>query len=151
MSWFAEHYQTLRALHIIAVIAWMAGMMYLPRLYVYHSTAPLGGELDGTLKVMERRLLKGIMNPAIVVVWALGVSLIVSRGGWDALSWHWLQAKLVLVAAISGIHGLFAVWRKRFEAGERPLNHVAFRWINEAPFVLMIGVVLLAVLEPAWG
>jgi protoporphyrinogen IX oxidase len=127
MSWFAEHYQTLRALHIIAVIAWMAGMMYLPRLYVYHSTAPMGGELDATLKVMERRLLMGIMNPAIVVVWALGLSLIVSRGGWDALSWHW------------------------FDAGERPLNHVAFRWINEAPFVLMIGVVLLAVLEPAWG
>jgi putative membrane protein len=151
MSWFAEHYQTLRAVHIIAVIAWMAGMMYLPRLYVYHSTAPIGGELDSTLKFMERRLLKGIMNPSLVVVWGLGISLVAARGGWDALGFHWLQLKLVLVAGITGIHGLYAVWRKQFEAGGRPLSHVAFRWINEAPFVLMIGVVLLAVLEPAWG
>lgn len=151
MSWFAEHYQTLRALHIIAVIAWMAGMMYLPRLYVYHSAAQIGGELDATLKVMERRLLNGIMNPSVVVVWGLGLSLIVARGGWDALEFHWLQAKLVLVSGITAIHGLYDVWRKQFEAGGRPLSHVAFRWINEAPFVLMIGVVFLAVLEPAWG
>lgn len=151
MSWFSEHYQTLRALHIIAVIAWMAGLMYLPRLYVYHSQAGRGGDAEAMLAVMERRLLNGIMHPSLVVVWALGLSLIVARGGWDALAWPWLQLKLVLVAGITGIHGLYTVWQRQFAAGLRPLNHVAFRWINEGPFVLMIGVVLLAVLEPAWG
>jgi protoporphyrinogen IX oxidase len=151
MSWFAEHYQTLRAIHIIAVIAWMAGLMYLPRLYVYHSLAERGGEAEKTFIVMERRLLRGIMNPSLVIVWGLGLALIVSRGGWDFLGTPWLQVKLGCVVGVTILHMVYAAWRKRFERGERPLNHVVYRVINEAPFVLAIVAVLMAVLEPAFG
>jgi protoporphyrinogen IX oxidase len=149
MSWFAAHYETLRALHLIAVIAWMAGLMYLPRLYVYHSTATSGGEHDQALVVMERRLYRGIMNPAMIVVWSLGITLILARGGLDALAQPWLIAKLVCVALITVCHMFFGVWRKAFERGERPLNHVFFRFINEAPFLLMIIAVCMVVFEPA--
>ena len=148
MSWLAAHYETLRALHLMAVIAWMAGLMYLPRLYVYHSAATPGGEHDQTLSVMERRLYRGIMNPAMVVVWGLGITLILARGGVDALTQPWLIAKLVCVALITVCHHFYGVWRKAFERGERPLNHVFFRIINEAPFVLMIIAVSMVVFEP---
>jgi protoporphyrinogen IX oxidase len=148
MTWIAGHYEVFRALHLMAVIAWMAGLMYLPRLYVYHSSATLGGEHDETLKVMERRLYRGIMNPAMIVVWALGITLIVARGGWDALAQPWLMAKLACVALITVCHHYYGVWRKAFERGERPLNHVFFRLINEAPFVLMIIAVCMVVFEP---
>lgn len=148
MSWIAAHYETFRALHIMAVIAWMAGLMYLPRLYVYHSAAMPGGEHDETLKVMERRLYRGIMNPAMIVVWALGLTLIAARGGFEALSQPWLLAKLVCVVLITVCHMFFGVWRKAFERGDRPLNHVFFRFINEAPFVLMIIAVSMVVFEP---
>lgn len=149
-AWFAEHYTLLRALHIMAVIAWMAGLMYLPRLYVYHSGAPVGGELDQTLIVMERRLYKGIMNPASVVVWALGLSLIVSRGGMDVLMQPWLLIKLAMVSLITLLHMVYGRWLKRFAAGERPFTHVFYRWINEAPFVLMIVAVVMVVFEPGF-
>jgi protoporphyrinogen IX oxidase len=147
-AWVTAHYDLIRALHIIAVIAWMAGLMYLPRLFVYHSSAPAGGELDQTLIIMERRLQRGIMVPSMVVVWALGITLIVSRGGWELLSHPWMQGKLAMVIGITIIDHLYLRWRKAFERGERPLNHVVFRVLNELPFVLMIVAVLMVVLEP---
>jgi protoporphyrinogen IX oxidase len=147
-AWVAAHYELIRALHIIAVIAWMAGLMYLPRLFVYHSSAPVGGELDKTLIIMERRLQRGIMIPSMVVVWALGITLIVSRGGWELLSHPWMQGKLAMIIGITIIDHLYLRWRKAFERGERPLNHVVFRVLNELPFVLMIVAVLMVVLEP---
>jgi protoporphyrinogen IX oxidase len=147
-AWLTAHYDLIRALHIIAVVAWMAGLMYLPRLFVYHSSAPVGGELDKTLIIMERRLQRGIMIPSMVVVWALGITLIVSRGGWELLSHPWMQGKLAMVIGITIIDHLYLRWRKAFERGERPFNHVVFRVLNELPFVLMIVAVLMVVLEP---
>jgi protoporphyrinogen IX oxidase len=147
-AWVTAHYDLIRALHIIAVIAWMAGLMYLPRLFVYHSSAPVGGELDKTLIIMERRLQRGIMIPSMVLVWAIGITLIISRGGWELLSHPWMQGKLAMVIGITIIDHLYLRWRKAFERGERPLNHVVFRMLNELPFVLMIVAVLMVVLEP---
>jgi protoporphyrinogen IX oxidase len=147
-SWVVSHYETIRALHIIAVIAWMAGLMYLPRLFVYHSSAVAGGELDQKLVIMERRLQRGIMVPSMLVVWALGITLIIGRGGWDLLVQPWMAIKLAMVIAITIIDHLYMRWRKAFERGERPLNHVVFRVLNELPFVLMIVAVFMVVLEP---
>jgi protoporphyrinogen IX oxidase len=147
-AWVTAHYDLIRALHIIAVIAWMAGLMYLPRLFVYHSSAPVGGELDKTLIIMERRLQRGIMVPSMLVVWAIGITLIVGRGGWELLAHPWMQGKLAMVIGITVIDHLYLRWRKAFERGERPLNHVVFRVLNELPFVLMIVAVLMVVLEP---
>ena len=148
-DWIVAHYDWLRALHIIAVIAWMAGLMYLPRLYVYHSGASVGSELDETLKTMERRLYRGIMVPSMIVVWLLGLVLVVSRGGLDFLSANgWFHVKLAMVVAITGVQGFYGRWLRQFAQGQRPLSHVAFRFINELPFVLMIIAVLMVVLEP---
>jgi protoporphyrinogen IX oxidase len=147
-TWVAAHYEVIRALHLIAVIAWMAGLMYLPRLFVYHSGAIAGGELDQKLIIMERRLHRGIMIPSMVVVWALGITLIIGRGGWDLLAQPWMAVKLGMVSAITGVDHLYLRWRKAFERGERPLNHVIFRLLNEVPFVLMIIAVFMVVLEP---
>src|SRR5215813_6120609 len=106
-------YLWLKALHIIAVIAWMAGLLYLPRLFVYHADAEIGSKQSETFKVMERRLLRGIMNPSFVLVWILGL-LLAWRGDW----WHagWWQAKFALVVGLTVIHHLYARWRKDFEA-----------------------------------
>ena len=147
-NWVTAHYEVIRALHLIAVIAWMAGLMYLPRLFVYHSSAIPGGELDAKLIIMERRLQRGIMVPSMLVVWALGITMIVGRGGWELLELPWMQIKLVMVVAITAIDHLYMRWRKAFERGERPLNHVVFRVLNELPFVLMIVAVFMVVLEP---
>lgn len=151
-DWITGHYELLRALHLIAVIAWMAGLMYLPRLYVYHSTAAVGSELDSTLKVMERRLYKGIMVPSMIVVWGLGLLLLEARGGLEFVaSQGWIHVKLAMVVLITAVQGFYGRWRRQFEAGERPLSHVAFRFINELPFVLMIVAVLMVVFEPQIG
>jgi protoporphyrinogen IX oxidase len=149
-QWVAAHYEFIRALHIIAVIAWMAGLMYLPRLFVYHSSAALGGELDAKLIIMERRLYRGIMVPSMLVVWALGITLIVGRGGWELLAQPWMAIKLAMVGTITLIDHLYMRWRKAFERGERPLNHIVFRVLNELPFVLMIVAVFMVVLEPSF-
>jgi putative membrane protein len=111
-AWIAAHYPWLKALHLIAAIAWMAGMLYLPRLYVYHAAAKPGSELSETLKTMERRLLRAIVNPAMGATFALGGVLLWNQD-WSA---KWLWAKLVLVVALSALHGLFARWRKDFAA-----------------------------------
>jgi protoporphyrinogen IX oxidase len=146
--WVLTHYEWIRALHIIAVIAWMAGLMYLPRLFVYHSNALPGGELDQKLIIMERRLQRGIMIPSMIVVWVLGITLIIGRGGGALLSLPWMQIKLAMVIAITIIDHLYLRWRRAFARGERPLNHIAFRLLNELPFVLMIIGVFMVVLEP---
>lgn len=147
-AYIASHYEVFRALHLIAVIAWMAGLMYLPRLFVYHSLASPGGELDERLKVMEVRLHRGIMVPSMIVVWLLGICLIMGRGGWDLLALPWMQIKLAMVTSITAIDHLYMRWRKAFARGERPLNHVAFRVLNELPFIAMIIAVFMVVLEP---
>ena len=139
-------YPWLRALHILSVIAWMAGMLYLPRLYVYHMDASPGGELDETLKIQERRLLKGITNPAMIATWTFGVLMLIANPG--LLSQGWMHAKLLLVIVMSGVHGYYAATLKKFARGERPRTARFWRIVNEAPAVLAIFIVIFAVVEP---
>ncbi len=143
-------YEWIKALHIIAVIAWMAGMLYLPRLFVYHCAAEKGSVQSETFKVMERRLLRGIINPAMIATWIFGLWLAWlgpdSRNGWFGA--YWLDTKLVLVLAMSAVHGLLARWRKDFAADRNRYSQRFYRIINEVPAVLMIGIVLLVVLKP---
>ncbi len=138
-------YLWLKAFHVIAVIAWMAGLLYLPRLFVYHCDAPKGSAQSETFKVMERRLLKAIMNPAMIAAWALGLAL-VWQGGWQRAGW--LHGKLLLVLILSGTHGYLARHVALFaaDANERTQRH--WRIVNEVPTLLMIGIVILAIVKP---
>jgi protoporphyrinogen IX oxidase len=143
-------YEWIKAFHIIAVIAWMAGMLYLPRLFVYHCAAEPGSVQSETFKVMERRLLRAIINPAMVTTWVFGLALAWlgpdSRYGWFASGWLW--AKIILVLALSAGHGLLARWRKDFAQDRNRHSQRFYRIINEVPTVLMILIVLLVVLKP---
>ena len=145
MSWFSEHYDLLRGLHIIAVIAWMAGMLYLPRLYVYHTTAIPGGELDGALQVMEVKLLRIIINPSMVLTWLFGLSLMAARP--DVLSQPWMWVKLAGVVFLSGWHGFLAGARKKFVAGTNTRSEKFWRMTNELPFLAAIVMVLAVTTE----
>jgi protoporphyrinogen IX oxidase len=138
-------YEWAKALHIIAVIAWMAGMLYLPRLFVYHCEAEPASKQSETFKVMERRLLKAIINPAMIATWLLGLGLAWEHG-WFA--WPWLQIKIVLVLALSGVHGFFVRWVRDFAADQNRNSQKFYRIINEIPTILMIGIVILAVVKP---
>jgi protoporphyrinogen IX oxidase len=143
-------YVWLKALHIIAVIAWMAGMLYLPRLFVYHSAAEKGSIQSETFKIMERRLLRGIMNPALILVWGLGLTLAWfgpdSHYGWFASGW--LQAKLVFVLMLTAMHGLFRRWVSDFASDSNRHSAKFYRIVNEIPTILMIVIVVLAVVKP---
>ncbi|HET7885348.1 MAG TPA: protoporphyrinogen oxidase HemJ [Bradyrhizobium sp.] len=139
-------YEWIKALHVIAVISWMAGMLYLPRLFVYHCEAEPGSKQSETFKVMERRLLKAIINPAMIVTWLAGLYL-VWAGHWLFVSW-WIYGKLVLVLTLSGVHGFFSRWVKDFAADRNQRSQKFYRAINEVPTVLMIGIVILVVVKP---
>jgi putative membrane protein len=134
-----------KALHIIAVIAWMAGMLYLPRLFVYHADAAKGSELSETFKVMERRLLKAIINPSLILVLVTGIALAFMTGYWQA---PWLQAKFVLVLGLGGLHGYFARCVRAFAADVNARPAAFYRVLNEVPTVLMALIVILAVVKP---
>ena len=135
----------LKAFHIIAVIAWMAGMLYLPRLFVYHcEVAPGTGEYERFV-VMERRLMRIIINPSMIAVWVFGILLAFAANAWGE---HWLHAKLALVVVMSGFHGMFSRWRRDFERGLNTHSQRFYRIVNEVPAGLMILVVLLVVLKP---
>lgn len=138
-------YEWIKALHVIAVISWMAGMLYLPRLFVYHCDAPKGSPQSETFKVMERRLLKAIINPAMAVTWLAGIWLI-WKGGW--ISSGWMHGKLALVIALSAVHGFFSRWVKDFAADRNTRSARFYRIINEVPTVLMIGIVILVIVKP---
>jgi protoporphyrinogen IX oxidase len=144
-----DGYDWFRALHILSVIAWMAGLLYLPRLFVYHCGAIPGGELDTTLKLQERRLLKLIMNPAMIATWIFGSLLIWSNaeraGSWTIfLSWAW-AAKFLLVSAMTVLHHIIALRLKQFQAGTNSWPDRRYRILNELPFVLAILIVIIAV------
>ncbi len=140
-------YLYLKAIHLIAAFAWMAGMFYLPRLYVYHAEVGINTPQAGTFKVMERRLLTVIMNPAMVVTVALGLWL---AFGADAVDWKagWLHAKIGLVVLMLVLHFLLAKWRKDFEADRIPHSARFFRIVNEVPTVLLIGIIFMVVVRP---
>lgn len=135
-----------KALHVISVIAWMAGMLYLPRLFVYHSVAETGSVQSETFKVMERRLLRAITTPAMIATWVFGLAM-VGQGiiDWGSV-WPWVKAALVL--ALSGYHGLLVRHTKAFaeDRNDRPQKY--FRMINEVPTVLMIGIVIMVIVKP---
>jgi protoporphyrinogen IX oxidase len=138
-------YPWLKAFHVIAVIAWMAGMLYLPRLFVYHCAAEKGSIQSETFKVMERRLLRAIINPAMIAVWVLGLWLAWAGHWYDS---GWLQAKVALVLVMSGLHGFFARWVKAFAADANTHSQKFYRIINEVPTLLLIVIVILAVVKP---
>jgi putative membrane protein len=138
-------YVWLKAFHIIAVISWMAGMLYLPRLFVYHTAAEPGSVQSETFKVMERRLLRGIINPAMIATWILGL-LLAWEGGWYKSPW--LHAKILLVLAMSGVHGMLARYVKDFAADRNTKSQKFYRIINEVPTLLMILIVILVVVKP---
>lgn len=138
-------YEWMKAVHVMAVIAWMAALLYLPRLMVYHVDAPAGSQQSETFKIMERRLLRGIMTPSMIVAWALGLYLAWAGFGFKG---GWLHAKIALVLAMSGLHG-YLVGRVRAFAEDRNTKSGRFyRVLNEAPAVLMAGIVILVVVKP---
>jgi putative membrane protein len=141
MNW----YPWLKALHVIAVISWMAGMLYLPRLFVYHAEADRGSQLSETFKIMERRLLRFIMNPAMILVWLTGPVLGVAGGFFQT---GWLGTKILLVLAMSGLHGYFSKAVREFAQDKNVRPPSFFRKINEVPTLLMIAIVILVIVKP---
>lgn len=137
-----------KALHVLAVIAWMAAILYLPRLFIYHHQAEKGGEAEGFFIKMERRLLKGIMTPSMIAVWVLGLLMLGLNPAYGTQVWLWI--KLVAVLGISGIHGFYAASFRKFEKGERPRTEKFWRIMNEMPFLLLIVIVIMViVVNPA--
>ena len=138
-------YEWIKALHVLAIISWMAGLLYLPRLFVYHASTQVGSVQSETFKVMERRLLKAIMNPAMIVSWGAGLWL-----GWYAslFSAGWFHGKLALVILMSAVHGMLARHVRNFAADRNVKAPVYFRVLNEIPTLLMVGIVILVIVKP---
>ena len=140
------YYNIITALHILSVISWMVGLLYLPRLFVYHANSEIGTVRAETFKVMERRLLKAIMTPAMIVSFIFGIWLIALNHG--IVYETWFQIKFVVVLAMAGCHGKFAKMRRLLENDVQPLSSKTYRIWNEVQTVLMIIIVFLAVLKP---
>ena len=136
-----------KALHVISVIAWMAGMFYLPRLFVYHVDSPKGSPQSETFKVMERRLMRAIINPAMTATWAFGLLLVFGSpaGDWSR-GWTWVKAAAVI--AMSGVHGMLSRYRKDFEADRNTRSARFFRVLNEVPTLLVIIIVIMVIVKP---
>jgi putative membrane protein len=147
MSFLLPLYPWIKALHIIAVISWMAGLLYLPRLFVYHCDVPRGSPESERFKVMERRLLKQIMTPAMIAVWVLGLLLVVTPGviDWAAGWWH---VKLLLVILMSGFQGGLSRWRRDFMEDRNTRSQRFYRIANEIPTVLMVVIVIMVIVKP---
>ena len=139
-------YEIVKALHIISVIAWMAGLLYLPRLFVYHADTPSGSVQAETFKIMERRLLKTIMNPAMIFTFIFGIWMLVL--GPALLTEIWMMIKIVCVFGLAGCHGLFSRMRRDLENDRLPYSSKVYRIWNEAPTVLMIIIVVMVVVKP---
>jgi putative membrane protein len=146
-AWLAGAYPWIKAFHIVALIAWMAGLLYLPRLYVYHAAAPNGSALSETFKVMERRLLRGIMLPAVGMTVVFG-GLLASIPG--VVDWRqgWIWAKLALVAGLGLFHGLLARWCRDFACDRNRHAQRFYRLVNELPMLALIAIVVLVVVRP---
>lgn len=139
-------YDWIKALHVISIIAWMAGLLYLPRLFVYHCEVAAGSEASETFKVMERRLLRAIMNPAMITSWIFGITLLVLNPGWFEMGW--IHAKLAFVVGLTAVHMMMARWRRAFAEDRNQRPQRFFRIMNEVPTLLMIGVVIFVVVKP---
>ena len=142
-------YDVIKALHLISVMSWMAGLLYLPRLFVYHAETTVGSVRAETFKVMERRLLKAIMNPAMIASFAFGIWMIVLAPG--LLYEPWMHVKILCVLLMAGCHGVFSKMRRRLENDEPPQPARAYRIWNEVPTVLMVIIVFMAVVKPSFS
>jgi len=145
IDFLVTHFNLVRGLHILSVIAFMAGMLYLPRLFVYHVRATAGSEMDETFKVMERKLLKLIINPASIATALFGLLLILADSqirGWDFLAQPWMITKLVALVGLYGWHGFLSASRRKFENGQNTRSEKFWRATNEIPFVLAIVIVI---------
>ncbi len=138
-------YLWLKALHVISVIAWMAGMLYLPRLFVYHATSEAGSQQSETFKIMERRLLRGIINPAMIAAWLFGLAIATLGDHWVE---PWFQAKLALVLAMTALHGFLSRWRRDFERDANRHSARFYRMVNEVPTLLLIVIIILVIVRP---
>ena len=145
-AFLSSIYLWIKAAHLIFVIAWMAGMMYLPRLFVYQHRSEKGGEAERYFIQMQRRLLKGIMTPSMILVWVLGILMLIASPA--ILSQGWFHVKLALAVAISAIHGFYAASRRKFEKGERPRSEKFWRIMNEVPFLALIVIVIMVIVKP---
>ncbi len=148
LDWLWSVYPWTKALHIIAVIAWMAGMLYLPRLFVYHCEAEPGSAESERFKVMERRLLRAIINPAMVATFVFGIALLLTPGLINWSSDGWIYVKLAAIGLLSIAHHIYAIWRKKFanDCPRRPPG--VYRIANEVPAVLMVVIVIMVVVRP---
>lgn len=147
-DWLAIAYPWLKAMHIMAVISWMAGLFYLPRLFVYHAEqSTAGDQLGETLKVMERKLMRFIMNPAMIATWAFGLLLALTPG---VLDWSdiWVWIKAILVCLMTYFHHVLVRWMKDFGRDHNPRSGRYYRLANEAPTLLMVGIVIMVVVKP---
>lgn len=145
-EFLGQYYLYIKALHVISVMAWMAGLLYLPRLYVYHAQEDKGSKTSETLKVMERKLLKYIMNPASIAAWTFGGLMLWANTG--LFEQGWMHAKLTCIVLMTGVHHIYAAWQKKFARDENTKSHSFYRYWNEVPTVLMIVIVIMAVAKP---
>ncbi len=146
-------FQSMKTLHIVAVIAWMAGLLYLPRLFVYHADADVGSDKSETFKVMERRLLRTIINPAMGVTWLAGLGMVVywELNGITSAREFWFVAKFILVIVLSGMSGVQSRYVRQFAADANTRPSRFYRIFNEVPFILIILIVALVVIKPFQG
>ena len=146
-GWLTTAYPWIKSLHIVSMVAWMAGLLYLPRLFVYHAMAPAGSDASKTFKIMERRLQRGIMTPAMIATWLFGLMLAGTPG---LVNWRmgWIWTKLVLVVALSAFHMALARWRAAFNTNSSVHSARFFRIVNELPTLALIAIVLLVVVKP---
>ena len=142
-------YDVIKALHLISVMSWMAGLLYLPRLFVYHAETTVGSVRAETFKVMERRLLKAIMNPAMIASFVFGIWMIILSP--DLLYEPWMHVKILCVLLMAGCHGVFSKMRRRLENQEPPRPARAYRIWNEVPTILMVIIVFMAVVKPSFS
>ena len=145
-DFLTQYYNWVKAFHVIAVMAWMAGLLYLPRLFVYHTQVAVGSDEDARFQTMEQRLLRIIMNPAMIVSWLLGLIMIWTQP--NLFEFGWMHTKMTAVILMTVMHMVFAKWRKGFVNGTNSLSEKTFRIWNEAPAVLMVIIVIMAIAEP---
>ncbi len=140
-----DYYHWIKAAHLISVIAWMVGLLYLPRLFVYHSMEDVGSDASVIFKTMERRLLRFIMNPAMLASFGFGIWMLLVNS--ELLEESWMQWKILLLVGMTGVHALLSRWRRFFDNDANTWSPRFFKIINEVPTVLMIGIIILAVVK----
>ena len=145
-EFLAEYYLLFLSFHIIAVISWMAGMFYMPRLFVYHTRLEAGSEASEMFKEMERKLIRIIINPAMILAWIFGLCMAFGQELWSS---HWFQVKFLMVILMSGFHGYLSRWRREFAQDENTHDEKFFRRVNEIPTILMIVIVFLVIMKPS--